>query len=69
MDAIFQQMKEPEMLSPRIRLFIETRYENEFDSGLFAIVPDIPPEATRGDVNKPSMSDAKNYQIRIPNQK
>lgn len=65
MSAIFGADMEGELFSPRNGLMIPYRLEREFESGLIAIVPDMPRNATKKEFHKWTISEPKEYIFRI----
>ncbi|KAL9106354.1 MAG: hypothetical protein Q9227_008623 [Pyrenula ochraceoflavens] len=65
MDAIFGQTEKPELFSARNGFFLNRGVERLFDKGLFAIVPNIPEQASTEQIKKWRNDEVKNYKIRI----
>lgn len=68
MDAIFGREKkreDPELLSPRNGMIMDTRAENKSDRGLFTIVPLMSAEPSEAETAAWHASDPKRYKIRI----
>jgi hypothetical protein len=67
MDAIFGETDEPELFSPLNGLVISSHIETKFESGLFAIVPDVPDEPTPDDLQQWHNSRPREYKLKIIN--
>lgn len=65
MDAIFGQMKEPELFSPRNGLLVSGWAARFISSGYLAIVPDVPNEPTKDDIQAWNNSEPKEYKVRL----
>ena len=65
MTASFGPTEEAELWSPRNGLLISGTAEENFERGLYVIVPDIPENASVDEVSSWNMSEPKEYKIKI----
>jgi hypothetical protein len=64
-DAIFGEMKTPELYSPGNGLMISSFIEDNFDSGKLAIVPDLSDNQTKNDLKSWIKKGPRGYKIRV----
>ena len=65
MDSIFGVMETPELFSPRNGMIISKIVEEKFDKGFMAIIPRLPNRPTPARVQAWSISEPKQYKVRI----
>ncbi|OJD14679.1 hypothetical protein AJ78_05003 [Emergomyces pasteurianus Ep9510] len=65
MDAIFGKMEQPELFHPKNGLMLSSVVESKFNSGLFAIVPNLPDRPSPEEIAQWQESEPKDYKLRI----
>ncbi|OAX77751.1 hypothetical protein ACJ72_07946 [Emergomyces africanus] len=65
MDAIFGKMEQPELFHPKNGLMLSSVVESKFNSGLFAIVPNLPDIPSPEEIAQWQESEPKDYKLRI----